>query len=95
MPNPEVAHLAELASLSLTGDEAAALAKDLEAIVRYVDELNQLDTEGVPPTSHVQLKRGALREDAVQPGVSHEDALSQAPEVSEGGFAVPRFVESG
>jgi aspartyl-tRNA(Asn)/glutamyl-tRNA(Gln) amidotransferase subunit C len=94
MPHPEIAHLAELACLSLTDDEATALAKDLDAIVRYVEELGQLDTEGVPPTSHVRVQRGeALREDVPGPCLSHDEALAQAPRTAEGGFAVPVFVE--
>ncbi len=94
MSAANVAHLAELASLSLTEEEGAALAKDLDAIVSYVGELNELDTEGVEPTSHVQLGAAEWRTDEPRPCLTQDEALAQAPQTSEGGFVVPRFVES-
>ena len=91
----EVARVAELACLSLTAEETRTMAKDLDAIVSYVEELSQLDTSNVPPTSHVLMGKTAWREDVVLPGVSHEDALAQAPRSSQGGFAVPAYVGEG
>ena len=88
-----VQHVARLASLSLSADEAEKLARDLTAIVDYVAQLDTLDTSAVEPTGDAELTRAAWREDALVPGLSHEDALSQAPRVEEGGFAVPVFVE--
>ncbi len=90
----QIKHVAELASLSLTEEEIGEMATDLDAIVRYVEELNQLDTTGVMPTSHVVAEAAPWRADEVKPGVSHEDALSQAPRTAQDGFAVPAFVES-
>jgi aspartyl-tRNA(Asn)/glutamyl-tRNA(Gln) amidotransferase subunit C len=90
-----ITHVAQLASLSLSDAEADKLTHELAAIVKYVDELETLDTSNVPPTAHVQIERTAWRADEVQPGLSHEDALSQAPRVASGGFAVPPFVDSG
>ena len=71
------------------------MAKDLERIVAYVAELEQLDTSNVPPTSHVLMGKTAWREDSVLPGVSHEDALAKAPRSSQGGFAIPAYVGEG
>lgn len=88
-----VLHVAELASLSLAEDEIDSLARDLDAIVRYVEQLNEVDTEGVPPLTSVGVA-GALRPDVVQPGLTREEALAEAPHATEEGFAVPRFVES-
>ncbi len=85
-------HLAELASLSLTSEEAESLARDLEKIVAYVGELQSLDLEGVPPTTSMG-STAALREDEPQVGLSHEEALAGAPQVQGAGFAVPTFVE--
>ncbi len=103
-----ISHVAQLSSLSLTDAEAEKLTHELAAIVKYVSELETLDTSNVPPTAHVQdgeqarsatrstpEARAALRADEVIPGLSHEDALSQAPRVAAGGFAVPPFVDSG
>jgi aspartyl-tRNA(Asn)/glutamyl-tRNA(Gln) amidotransferase subunit C len=88
-----VEHTAKLASLSIAPDEAAKLAEDLSAIVDYVAQLDALDTSSVEPTADVQLTPAAWREDVLVPGLSHEEALSQAPRVEDAGFAVPVFVE--
>jgi aspartyl-tRNA(Asn)/glutamyl-tRNA(Gln) amidotransferase subunit C len=88
-----VLHLAKLASLSLAEDEADRLTGDLGRIAGYVALLDSLETEGVPPTAHVQLDRMPLRADDSQPCLTHEEALSQAPRVEEDGFAVPAFIE--
>ncbi len=89
----QIAHVAQLASLSLTEEEATSMAAELDAIVRYVAELSTLDTEGVPPTAHVLHQASSLRPDEIEPGLSHEEALSGAPRSSAGGFAVPGYVE--
>lgn len=89
----QMAHLAELSSLSLTEEEATSMAAELDAIVGYVAELDAIDTEGVPPTAHVLEEAPALRPDEVRPGLSHKEALSGAPRSASGGFAVPGYVE--
>jgi aspartyl-tRNA(Asn)/glutamyl-tRNA(Gln) amidotransferase subunit C len=91
----EVARVAELACLSLTKEETTTMAKDLDRIVAYVEELAQLDTSNVPPTSHVLMGKTAWRPDVVEQGLSHEQALDQAPRSSQGGFAVPAYVGEG
>jgi aspartyl-tRNA(Asn)/glutamyl-tRNA(Gln) amidotransferase subunit C len=88
-----VLHVAKLASLSLSDDEADRFTEELARIVAYVDELATVDTAGVEPTAEVQLTRSAWRADEVEPGLSHDDALAAAPKVEHGGFAVPVFVE--
>jgi aspartyl-tRNA(Asn)/glutamyl-tRNA(Gln) amidotransferase subunit C len=89
----QIQHVATLASLSLSDAETDAMATELAAIVKYVDELNEVPTDDVEPTAHVQLERAAWREDILEPCLSHEDALAEAPEEAHGGFAVPVFVE--
>lgn len=89
----QVEHVARLASLSLTQDEADRFTKELGAIVGYVEELMTLDTTDVPPTTHGQLERMVLRSDDVRPGLTQGAALAQAPRQSDGGFAVPSFLE--
>jgi aspartyl-tRNA(Asn)/glutamyl-tRNA(Gln) amidotransferase subunit C len=98
MPGPKldralVLHVAKLASLSLSEGEADRFAGELARIVAYVEQLDAVDTADVAPTAHVLLDRMPLRTDALVPCLSHEDALSQAPQVEGGGFAVPTFVE--
>jgi aspartyl-tRNA(Asn)/glutamyl-tRNA(Gln) amidotransferase subunit C len=87
-----IAHLAELASLTLAEGEAESLATDLERIVAYVDELQSVDIEGVEPTTSMGA-RAAAREDVPTAGLSHDEALAEAPKVEAGGFAVPTFLE--
>ena len=92
---PELAQLAQLASLSLTHAEGEKLTLEIGAILAYVSELDALDTSNVPATAHVQLESAAWRADEVQECLPHELALAQAPRTSQEGFAVPGFVESG
>jgi aspartyl-tRNA(Asn)/glutamyl-tRNA(Gln) amidotransferase subunit C len=98
MPGPKidrdlVLHVAKLASLSLSEGEVDRFAAELGRIVAHVEQLEALDTRDVAPTAHVQVERVPLRQDEVTPGLSHDDALSQAPQVEADGFAVPAFLE--
>jgi aspartyl-tRNA(Asn)/glutamyl-tRNA(Gln) amidotransferase subunit C len=88
-----VLHVAKLASLSLSEGEVDRFAAELARIVAHVEQLEALDTRDVPPTAHVQVERVPLRRDEVTPGLSHDDALAQAPHVEAEGFAVPAFLE--
>lgn len=100
-------HVAELASLTLTDDEAEALATDMQRILAYVDELATVDTTDVEPTAIVTLtpsspnevltpkRASALRADEPRPSLDRQEVLAQAPRANEQGFLVPTFVESG
>jgi aspartyl-tRNA(Asn)/glutamyl-tRNA(Gln) amidotransferase subunit C len=88
-----VVHIARLASLSLSKDELETMATELGRIVAYVEQLAELETEGVAPTTGLSDGRDALRPDEVCPGLSHDEALAGAPRVLSGGFAVPLFLE--
>ena len=88
-----VLHVAKLASLSLSESEVDRFAAELARVVAHVEQLEAIDTRDVPPTAHVQVERIALRRDEVVAGLSHDEALAQAPEVEAGGFAVPAFLE--
>ena len=93
---PSLSHLATLAALEITDDEAAPLEAELAAIVGYVEQLGAVPTEGVPPmTTVTQGDRIALRVDEARDGLSHDDALANAPSAEGGGFAVPMFLGNG
>jgi aspartyl-tRNA(Asn)/glutamyl-tRNA(Gln) amidotransferase subunit C len=97
MDRAQIRHVAELAELSLTEEEEAKLADDVGRILAYVKELDEVDVSAVPPTAHVGdvVPKGSgegWRDDVVLPGLSHEDALREAPKAEHGGFAVPPFV---
>lgn len=89
----EVRRIAKLARLDLSDDEIRPMAAELSAIVRYVQKLAELDTNDVPPTSHVRADHSGLREDEPHTGLTHDEALAGAPRTSEDGFAVPGFVD--
>ena len=82
-------HVAKLARLRLTDDEVERMAGELSKILEYVETMNELDLEGVEPTSHVVDLTNVLREDVPQPSLDRETALDQAPDAAEGGFRVP------
>jgi aspartyl-tRNA(Asn)/glutamyl-tRNA(Gln) amidotransferase subunit C len=88
-----VRRIANLARIGVTDDEVPALAKELSAIIGFVEQLSELDTDGVKPlTSAVDAKiRG--REDVVNDGGYAEDVLANAPEKDDAYFAVPKVVE--
>jgi aspartyl-tRNA(Asn)/glutamyl-tRNA(Gln) amidotransferase subunit C len=88
-----VEHVARLASLSLDPGEVDTMVAELGRIVEYVEKLGELDTDDVPPTTGLSAAT-ALRPDEVRPGLSHAEALDQAPRAASGGFAVPRFLDA-
>jgi aspartyl-tRNA(Asn)/glutamyl-tRNA(Gln) amidotransferase subunit C len=85
----QVLHVAKLARLKLTDDEVDRMAEELSKILGHVETMNELDLEGVEPTSHVVDLTNVLREDVPRPALAPEKALEQAPDAAEGGFRVP------
>ena len=82
-------HVARLARLKLTDDEVERMTGELSSILGHIDKINELDLEGVPPTSHVVEVANALRPDVPRPCLPREVALASAPERTEEGFVVP------
>ncbi len=89
----EVEHVARLARLALPEDEIDRLTGEMDAILDYVEKLNELDTEGIVPTAHAVPVENALREDEVKPSLGVEKALANAPKSANGCFRVPRVIE--
>lgn len=89
----DVLHIAKLARLRLEDEEVTSLQADLEKILSYVEKLQELDTEGIPPTAHVAVDAAPLRPDVVVEGLNNEIAIAEAPRPRDGGFAVPAFVD--
>jgi aspartyl-tRNA(Asn)/glutamyl-tRNA(Gln) amidotransferase subunit C len=81
--------VAKLARLKVTDGEVDRMAEELSKILGHVETMNELDLEGVEPTSHVVDLTNVLREDVPRPGLAREQALEQAPDAAEGGFRVP------
>lgn len=89
----EVEHVARLARLALTEEELQALTGQMDAILGYVEQLNELDTDGIVPTAHAVPMENAFREDAVKPSIGIERALQNAPDADEHSFKVPKVIE--
>lgn len=89
----EVEHVARLARLAVTEDEIEGFRKQLSDILNYIEKLNELDTAGIEPTSHVLEIRNVFREDEARSGLTTEQALSGAPEPWDGYFRVPKIIE--
>ncbi len=85
----QVLHVARLARLRLTGEEAEQVTGELASILDHVDKLAEVDIEGVEPTSHVVPLENVLRDDDPRPSLDREVALEQAPDPHEGAFRVP------
>jgi aspartyl-tRNA(Asn)/glutamyl-tRNA(Gln) amidotransferase subunit C len=85
----QVLHVARLARLRLSDEEVARMQGELSTILDHIEKLNELDLEGVEPTSHVVELENVLREDVPRPSLPHEKALEQAPDAAAGGFRVP------
>ena len=89
----EVEHVARLARLALSEEEKELMTRQLDRILGYVDKLKELDTSRVEPTSHVIPLENVMREDAVGPSLSQDDALANAPDREHPFFRVPRIIE--
>lgn len=97
----DVRHVAELASLELTADELPHLAKDLNAVLGYIAQLNELDTREVPPMAQASEVLGlqpaqageTLRRDVVLPSVDRGAVMAEAPETDGRFFKVPKVIE--
>ena len=82
-----------LAKLELSEEEKEQAKKDMETMLDYIDQLNELDTTGVEPMSHVFPVHNVFREDVVVNGDEHEKTLANAPAKKDGAFMVPKTVE--
>ncbi|MFZ1917173.1 MAG: Asp-tRNA(Asn)/Glu-tRNA(Gln) amidotransferase subunit GatC [Terriglobales bacterium] len=105
----DVAHVADLANLELTGDERTRMLRDLNSILEYVDRLSELNTENVEPMAQVSDRHGvdvsrqgserfayAAREDVkegLRPSLPHGEAMKNAPETDGTFFEVPKVIE--
>jgi aspartyl-tRNA(Asn)/glutamyl-tRNA(Gln) amidotransferase subunit C len=85
----QVLHVARLARLELDDDEVATMVGELSKILEHIERINELDLEGVPPTSHVVEVSNALRPDEPRPCLPREVALAAAPVHTDEGFLVP------
>jgi aspartyl-tRNA(Asn)/glutamyl-tRNA(Gln) amidotransferase subunit C len=88
----DVAHVARLARLSLTGEELERYTEQLAAVLGHAADVAALDTEGVPPTAHPLPLANVLRDDVVRPCLDRDEVLGQAPAAEADRFRVPRIL---
>ncbi|TDD13737.1 Asp-tRNA(Asn)/Glu-tRNA(Gln) amidotransferase subunit GatC [Nonomuraea diastatica] len=88
----EVAHLARLSRLALTGNELDHYATQLDAIIEAVAKVAEVAAEDVPPSSHALPLTNVFRADEVRQSLTPEQALAGAPAVEDDRFRVPRIL---
>ena len=88
----DVRKVAQLARLELPDDQIETYTEQLEEILSYVDQLQKIDTENIPPTTRAVEVVNAMREDLVEVNSSREDLLNQAPHREGDFFRVPKIL---
>ena len=88
--NETIEYVSILAKLELSDEEREQAKKDMGRMLDYIDKLNELDTSGVEPMSHVFPVQNVFREDVVTNGDGSEDTLKNAPEEKNTMFVVPK-----
>lgn len=89
----DILHLAELSNFSLTEEEIESLGTDLKNIIKYISQLNELDTTGLEPTYQVFEMENVWREDEIQPQDADREALlSLAPNQESNQVKVPKVL---
>jgi len=91
--NEQVRHIAKLARIAMSDEEIERLAPGLNNILGWVEQLGEVDTDGVDPLTAVIDQKLRLRDDVVNEGDIRDDVLANAPEAQHGFFAVPKVIE--
>ena len=91
--NEQVRHIARLARIAMSDEEIERLGPELNAIIGWVEQLGEVNTDGVEPLTAVIDQKLRLRDDAVTVGNIREEILANAPDAQHGFFAVPKVIE--
>ena len=89
----QVRHIARLARIAMSDEEIERLAPELNNILGWVEQLAEVNTDGVEPLTAVIDQKLRLRDDAVTDGNIRDEILANAPEAQHGFFAVPKVIE--
>ena len=89
----DVRKVAHLARLQLTEEEVRQYQEQLSSVLDYVEQLNELDLEDVPPTAHAVGRRNVFREDEARPSLSLEDVLLNAPQKARDQFLIQAVLD--
>jgi len=88
-----VRHIAKLARIAMSDEEIERLAPELNNILGWVEQLAEVNTDGIEPLTAVIDQQLRLRDDVVNDGNIRDDVLANAPEAQHGFFAVPKVIE--
>ena len=88
-----VAHIARLARIRISDDQRGALAGELSDILGWIEQLGEVETEGVEPMTSVVAMKPPMRQDKVTDGDRVDEIVQNAPEGVHGFFTVPKVVE--
>jgi aspartyl-tRNA(Asn)/glutamyl-tRNA(Gln) amidotransferase subunit C len=89
----QVRHIANLARIAMSDDEIERLVPELNNILGWVEQLGEVDTDGVEPLATVIDQKMRLRDDKVTEGDCRDEILANAPDAEHGFFAVPKVIE--
>jgi aspartyl-tRNA(Asn)/glutamyl-tRNA(Gln) amidotransferase subunit C len=91
--NDQVRHIAKLARIAMSDEEIERLAPELNNILGWVEQLAEVNTDGIEPLTAVIDQKLRLRDDVVTEGNIRDEVLANAPEAQHGFFAVPKVIE--
>jgi len=91
--NEQVRHIARLARIAMSEEEIERLAPELNNILSWVEQLDEVDTAGIEPLTAVIDQKLRLRDDEVTDGNIRDEILANAPDAQHGFFAVPKVIE--
>ncbi|HEX6661208.1 MAG TPA: Asp-tRNA(Asn)/Glu-tRNA(Gln) amidotransferase subunit GatC [Sphingomicrobium sp.] len=91
--NDQVRHIARLARIAMSDEELERLVPELNAIIGWVEQLAEVNTDGVEPLTAVIDQKLRLRDDQVTDGNIRDQVLANAPDAQHGFFAVPKVIE--
>lgn len=89
----QVEHVAHLARLEVTEEEVEMFTNHLDSIIQYAEQLKELDTENIKPTTHVLDIKNVLRKDEVGETTTHEEMMKNAPDSEDGQIKVPAILD--
>ena len=92
-PEIDIKYVAHLARLALTPDEEQKIGAQLGNVLGYIEKLKEVDVSNVEPTAHAFPLVNVTRRDEIQPSLTNEEALRNAPASANGLFIVPKIVE--
>ena len=92
-PHLDVRYVADLVRLKLTDDEIAELQPQLDHVLSYIEQLNEVNVDGIEPTAHASAVYNVFRADNPRDTFTQEQAIANAPHAGSGLFLVPKVVE--